>query len=160
VSGSRPVGTSEQEIANEVAFNENQLLLALLEQRDRHTLSLLTKQSCPQTAIKKHADFLGADRSSRESVLGEEPFLKADAGVRDAIRVLRGSSLPAVVDEARAHVAELERLRQGQDALDSQLAQVPQADSIAGVAQKLHEAQAAVCEAKRASMPSRRRSAD
>lgn len=138
----------EQQIANEIDFNENQLLLALLEQRDRKTLALLTKQGCPQTAMQKLADFLGADRSSREPVMGDEPFLNADAGVRDAIRVLRGSALPALVDEAGMHVAELARLRQGLDTLDAQLAQVPQADSVAGVAKELHEAQTAVREAK------------
>jgi DNA sulfur modification protein DndD len=138
----------EQQITNEIAFNENQLLLALLEQRDRQTLKLLAKQNCPQNALKKLSDFLGSDRSSREAIVGDEPFLKTDAGVRDSIRVLRGSSLPALVDEARTCVAELERLHQGKDILDAQLAQVPLADSVATVTKGLHDAQATVRDAK------------
>ena len=138
----------EQQITDEIAFNENQILLALLEQRDRQTLKLLAKQSCPQDVMKKLGEFLDSDRHSRDVVLGDEPYLKADAGVRDSIRVLRGSSLPTLAEETRTRIAELDRLHQGRDILDAQLAQVPHADSVANVTKVLHDAQASVRDAK------------
>lgn len=121
------------------------LLEEVLSQRDADLLALLGKRHAG--AAKVAAEFLAADRQTRQAATAVDRYLELDDASRQRLSRLRDGDLTAAADQATTLLKEIKDLRSELEHRDRELAGVP---AEAQIAELLSQRDRAASEVSRA----------
>jgi DNA sulfur modification protein DndD len=128
---------AEKQVRREAIASKEQAVFGTLEERDASLLDELRKARTPRTHLKRIETILEKDRNQRRIAMSEPLYLHSDDHLVSELRHLRITVLPEVTSKIGNGLKAAAKLREQVARVETTLARVPAADSIARLQQEL-----------------------
>jgi DNA sulfur modification protein DndD len=128
---------AEKQVRREAIASKEQAVFSTLEERDATLLDQLRKARTPRTHLKRIETILEKDRNRRRIAMSEPVYLHSDDHLFSELRHLRITVLPEVTSKIGNSLKAAAKLREHVARVETTLARVPAADSIARLQQEL-----------------------